>query len=78
MAATSLQGDFGSMITRAINEAIERGIAEEMTTVRDRVEARVRAEVGQIATSILSQYSMERFGHELLIRVKIGDDHGRT
>lgn len=70
--ATELSETFiQDAILKAINQEIECQMDLEMHDLRSRVEARVRSAVGSIAASVMSNYSMERVGRDLLIRVKI-------
>lgn len=45
-------------------------IDEEMKQLTERVQKRVRGEVGAIAASVLQRFSMERRTNEILIRVE--------
>lgn len=59
-----------ALIKRAIEEETARIIDDEMKGISERVERRVRSEVGSIAARVLERFSMERRGHDLCITVK--------
>lgn len=57
-------------IKEVVEKQIEAVIAEEIAAAQKRVEARIREKTGQIAISVLSLYSIERFGADLRITVQ--------
>lgn len=65
-------GDFlALLITRQIEEEIERAVDLEMADLRNRIEQRVRSVVGSVATRIFDQVDVNHNGRFLTISVKI-------
>lgn len=60
---------FEATIRRAIQTRIEEIAKEEAVEAAKRVEKRVREDVGSIAAAIMSHFSFEKTGRELVIRV---------
>jgi hypothetical protein len=58
------------LLDEAIRQEIERVISTEIDQARDRVEKSVRGAVGAIAAKVLSNFSFERMGQDLVIRVQ--------
>lgn len=60
-------------IQNAIRHAIEKRVAEvldvEIKAAQERVRQQIGQEVDRIALSVLSNYSVERMGQDIMIRV---------
>ena len=56
-------------IEQAIRKQIEATMDAETKGLRERVEEKVRASVGAIVARVLSHYSVQTFGRELVIKV---------
>lgn len=67
----------GDVIVQAIQAAIadevRRQIEVEAEAAAERVRAALQRSAGNIAVAVLSSYTIERMGPELVIRVKIGN-----
>jgi hypothetical protein len=61
-------------LQKEVRLCLEQVVKVEAAEAAKRVEAAVNAELDRIALKLLQNYSMERIGPELLIRVhKLGD-----
>lgn len=54
----------------AIRTKIEECIEVEADMAKDRIVGRIRGAVGEISAKVLQNFTFERFGQELVIRVK--------
>lgn len=66
------QNDLGKLMSDAIRGKIEEAIVAAVESAKADVERRVRSSVGQITANVLSRFSAEQHGTELVIRVDIG------
>jgi hypothetical protein len=58
------------LICKAVEQVVAETIDKECAAVADRVDKKVRGEVGNIAARVLHKFHMERFGNTLRIEVK--------
>jgi head-tail adaptor len=58
-------------IKKGMGKAIDAQANEIVDQAKKDIEAAIRAKVGNIVLNILGQYSIERHGSELIIRVQI-------
>jgi hypothetical protein len=66
----SLFPELEAALQREVAKAIEAAVEEAAEQVR----VRIREKLGPIACSLFSSYQMERRGHDLVIRVRIGEE----
>lgn len=64
-----LEESIAESIRKAISKEIERIIMLEAEKAGDRVEQQVKGMVGSIASTVLSNFTFERFGSTLKITV---------
>lgn len=69
MASATSIDQTETLIMRAIQIEIERAIEAEADAAADRVKQAVMAKIGELSVRLLSHYSMERMGPDLVIRV---------
>ena len=63
---------FVDALKHAIDRVVHEAVGKAANEAAEKARADVLAKVGQIATSVLAEYSMHRDGKDLVIRVKIG------
>lgn len=63
--------DLCKAVKHALEKQIELIVAEEAEASALRVSRRVREAAAQIAANVLTKFSMERFGKELVIKVDL-------
>ncbi len=68
--ATDNEVFFTTAIKTAVTKEIEKITEEESLYAAERVKARVKAEVDNIALSVLSHYDMQKQGNNFLITVR--------
>lgn len=66
---TQVTDEFARLLNSAVTTAINEQLGAVIEEAKANVETRVRGAVGSIAAKILSQFSYERMGTDLLIRV---------
>jgi hypothetical protein len=64
---------FHQAILRAVKTETDRIVDEEAKAAATRVEERVRAAVGGIATRVATNVNFERFGPDIRITVRLPD-----
>ena len=57
-------------ILRALHSEIERAAEEELEAAKLRLEKRIRAQIGAIATTIASEYDITTGGSCIVIKVR--------
>ncbi len=67
---------FAKAIQRALEEAVAASIDEAVEKAKADVELGIRQHAAAIAASLFQQYSMERIGPDIVIRVKIDGGKG--
>jgi len=71
MATTMTEGGLLAAINLALKAETERVVEEIANEAAEKARREVRAKVGAIACSLLSEYSLTRDGRDLLIRVQM-------
>lgn len=61
---------FGEAIMESLNNEIAKIIEEEAKLAGERTEERVRKLIPAVAASLFQNYSMERLGPDLVIRIQ--------
>lgn len=64
---------FHQAILHAVKTETDRIVEEEAKNAAQRVEERVRAAVGSIATRVATNVNFERFGPDIRIMVRLPD-----
>lgn len=70
MALPTFETQINDAIFTVVRLRIEVVVAEETKKAQDVIERRMREELAQIVLAIFRQYSIERMGHEIIIRVQ--------
>ena len=68
---TQTLDDLYKVVLHAMEKETQRIVEEEAKNAAERVEERVRAQAGQIATKIASYVSYEQMRNELIITVRL-------
>ncbi len=63
--------DITRMIEAAVNKAIAEAIETELDAAKQRFVEKIRGSVGAIAATVTQRLSFERIGNELIIRLQI-------
>lgn len=62
--------EFARLLDGALRSEIDKVLGQEIEDAKARVEKAMRAAVGSIAAKVLTNFSYERMGQDLVIRVK--------
>lgn len=62
--------EFARLLDSALRSEIDKVLGQEIEDAKARVEKAMRAAVGSIAAKVLTNFSYERMGQDLVIRVK--------
>lgn len=62
--------EFAHLLDSALRSEIDKVLGQEIEDAKARVEKAMRAAVGAIAAKVLTNFSYERMGQDLVIRVK--------